>query len=58
MRSSKIRGFQTPSHLRHLPSLLPDPLDDVIFHQPSPFSQDDYLQNCFMVKLKNYEVRI
>ena len=39
------------SALRHLPSLLTyPPLDDFIFHQ--------FRQNCFMVKLKHYEISI
>ena len=53
MTSSKIWGLETPSPVRHLPSLLPDPLDDVIFHQPSPpFPKMIFCKIVFMVKLK------
>ena len=53
MKSSKIRGFQTPSPLRHLPSLLPYlPRWCHLSPTPLPFSQDEFRKNCFsMVKI-------
>ena len=54
MTSTKIRGLQTTPP-RHLPSLSPDLLDDVIFHQflPPPFfSKDNFRQNSFYGKIE------
>ena len=57
MTSSKIKGFQTSSLIfRHLPSLLPDPLDDVIFYS-SPFPQDNFRQYCFNGKIEKLRIQ-